>query len=65
MIIFIFIVNIYVRYRSYSWKSKEHPFRHAPLNVTGVPTLLILGSPRRLVEEDLTSLDKLQLLFEE
>ena len=48
------------------WKDQKHPLRqHPEYRVTGVPTLIRQGTPRRLVEEDCTDEGKLTMLFED
>jgi hypothetical protein len=46
------------------WKDPVHPFRHAPLFLKGVPTLLKHGTPQRLVEEECTNHSLLGMLFD-
>ena len=47
------------------WKNPAHPFRHAPLKLTSVPTLLIHGTHKRLQDDELQALAKIELLFDE
>nr|XP_006819824.1 PREDICTED: uncharacterized protein LOC102809271 [Saccoglossus kowalevskii] len=48
------------------WKDQSNDFRkHPQFKVTGVPTLLQIGTPKRLVEEQLMKEDLLQMFFEE
>eukprot|EP00049_Salpingoeca_infusionum_P022304 m.6015 g.6015 ORF g.6015 m.6015 type:complete len:126 (+) comp5117_c0_seq1:211-588(+) len=49
-----------------TWKPKDNPFRvHSDLRLTGVPTLLQIGSPKKLVESECFNAEVVAMLFED
>ncbi|XP_077965601.1 thioredoxin domain-containing protein 17-like [Styela clava] len=58
-------VHCHVGQRDY-WKNKTNDFRvHPKLKLSGVPTLLKWGEPKKLVEDQLFNPDMINMMFED